>query len=606
MSNPIRARARTPHVRAFFTCLRALTASMFVYCGLALAPSGASAGRYHVYSCRMPDGQAAPTDGWTSTTTPVSAAVIASDTCASGGALIAALGDGVEHSTNTSASWVFVAPAGEEIAHATLWRAGEADGGSVANAYYEFWLAGPEDLHQTPYVFDECVASFSCPIGGIGDRQEVWSAKNLVTVPSENLATRIYVNASCGGQSGFRCPEGKKDTGGYAADVYLYAADSVLEQTTQPTITPGTVAGELATAPKLSGTTSVTFEASDAGSGIYQAIVEVDEKTVGSTVLDSNGGHCADVGQTTDGLPAFLYLQPCAALVSADVPLDTTSLSNGVHHVVVSVADAAGNRTVVIDRKVEVANTVPAATSSTGALTQSVGGSTAQGGVSGLTAAASPNGSRATTQAVLTAHWGASAKTAIVGRWGHAQTITGRLASATGVPISGATVEVMATPSAQGARASALGAARTTANGSFSLRVSPHASSESLTIAYRAHAGDPVPAATSTLVLRVPASLTLHVTPRTSHAGGRIVFKGLLRGGHIPSSGKQIVLQARAPRAGWRTFEVLSTDRHGRYRASYRFRLPGPIRYRFRALSRQEADFPFASGSSNTVTVFEH
>lgn len=609
MFNPTRVRARTPLARVVYMCARALTASILVYCGLALAPAGASAGRYHVYSCRMPDGQAAPTDGWTSSTSPASATVIATDTCASGGALTAALGDGVKHEVNAAAAWSLVSPSGEVITAATLWRAGEAEGGANANATYYFWLLRELPGSSTPEPFSECVYISKCT-GVVGEEGQPFAFANLVSVPlvsSGGGLSRLSAVAACGGPSeSYLCPEGERDPGALSAAVKLYAADLTLEQTTQPTLTPGTVGGELATAPKLSGTTSVTFEASDAGSGIYQAIVEVDEKTVGSTVLDSNGGHCADVGQTTDGLPAFLYLQPCAALVSADVPLDTTSLSNGVHHVVVSVADAAGNRTVVIDRKVEVANTVPAATSSTGALTQSVGGSTAQGGVSGLTAAASPNGSRATTQAVLTAHWGASAKTAIVGRWGHAQTITGRLASATGVPISGATVEVVATPSAQGARASALGAARTTANGSFSLRVSPHASSESLTIAYRAHAGDPVPAATSTLVLRVPASLTLHVTPRTSHAGGRIVFKGLLRGGHIPSSGKQIVLQARAPRAGWRTFEVLSTDRHGRYRASYRFRLPGPIRYRFRALSRQEADFPFASGSSNTVTVFEH
>jgi hypothetical protein len=601
MSKPTRARAST-----FSRCLQALTASICAYCGLALAPLSASAGRYHVYSCRMPDGQAAPTDGWTSSTSPASATVIASDTCASGGALTAALGDGVEHSTTTLASWVFVAPAGEAIDQATLWRAGEADGGSTASAYYEFWLAGPESLHQTPYVFDECVASFSCPLGGIGDRREVRSVKNIVAVPPENLATHLYVNSSCGGQLGFRCPEGKKDTDGYAAVVYLYAADSVLEQVAQPTIAPGTVGGELATSLKLSGTVSVTFEASDSGSGIYEAIVEVDERTVGSTMLDSNGGHCANVGQTTDGLPAFLYLKPCAPVVNADVPLDTASLSNGAHHVVISVADAAGNRTVVVDRKIEVVNATPVMTSPSSTVTQAAGGVAAPPSVGGLTVATVPNGSPSTTQAVLSAHWRSSAKTTIVGRWGRAQTITGRLTSAKGVPISGAAVEIAATPSTQGAHASAVGTTRTAADGGFSLRLSPHASSESLVIAYRAHTGDPVPAATSTLALRVPASLSLQVAPRTSHAGGRIVFRGVLRGGHIPSSGKQIVLQARAPGAGWRTFQALSTDRRGRYRASYRFRLPGPTTYRFRALSRQEADFPFANGRSNTVAVFEH
>lgn len=605
MSHPIRVRARTLLAPAFFRCARAFTASTLVYCGLALAPSSASAGRYHVYSCRMPDGKAAPTDGWTSSTNPASATVIATDTCASGGALTAALGDGVEHGVNTSSSWVLTMPVGEVASQAILWRAGDADGGSVANGYYEFWLAGPENLHQPPYVFDECVASFSCPVGGIGDRREVWSTKNFVAVPGEDLGARIYVNASCGGQSSAKCPEGRKDADGYAADVYLYAVNSILEQAAQPSLTPGTLGGELATAPKVSGTASVTFEASDSGSGIYQAIVEVDEKTVGSTTLDSNGGHCVDVGQTTDGLPAFLYLQPCAPVVSADVPLDTTVLPNGMHHVVVSVTDAAGNRTVVLDRKVEVANASSPIAPSTSAITQSTGGASSPVRVAGSAGVGSPNGSPSTSQVVLSVHWQSNGKAAIVGRWGRSQAIAGKLTSATGVPISGAEVEVAATPSAQGAHASNLGTVRTAADGSFSVRLSPHSSSERIAIAYRAHTGDPVPAAASTLVLRVPASLTLRVAPRTSHVGGTIVFSGALRGGHIPSSGKQIVLQARAPGAAWRTFQVLSTSRRGRYRASYRFRLPGPITYRFRALSRQEADFPFASGSSNVVAVLE-
>ncbi len=65
------------------------------------------------------------------------------------------------------------------------------------------------------------------------------------------------------------------------------------------------------------------------------------------------------MGGTTDGLPAFLYTQPCPAAVSADVPFDTTALSNGVHHLVVSVTDAAGNAATVLDREITVANPLP-------------------------------------------------------------------------------------------------------------------------------------------------------------------------------------------------------------------------------------------------------
>ncbi len=81
-----------------------------------------------------------------------------------------------------------------------------------------------------------------------------------------------------------------------------------------------------------------------------------------STVPDENGGRCRDVGQSADGLPAFLYLQPCPASESVDVGFDTTVLSNGEHHLVVSVLDAAGNSAPVLDREINVENPMPAQT----------------------------------------------------------------------------------------------------------------------------------------------------------------------------------------------------------------------------------------------------
>jgi hypothetical protein len=549
----------------------------------------------------MPDGRPAPTDGWTASTSPASATVIATDTCASGGALTAALGDAVPHEVGTRATWTLSLPSFASMRQLVIWRAGDTEGGEAKNATYQFVFAGPT-LYEG-FAEGECIYSLNCK--KLGEAAEPLSLRNILAIPQANLGAHFYMTSACGGLTGYTCPATQGDLNGNSAVVYLFSADVLIEQTAQPTVAPGTLGGELATAPKISGTASATFEARDSGSGVYRAMVEVDEKTIGSTTLDSNGGHCADVGQTTDGLPAFLYLQPCAPAVSADVPLDTTSLSNGMHHVVVSVSDAAGDRTVVLDRKVEVANALPSTTSSTTTLTQSIGSVPAPAGVGGVTEAGPPNGTPATSQAILGVHWRSSSKATIVGRWGRSQTIVGRLTSATGVPISGAAVEVAATPSAQGARASDLGTVHTASDGSFSVRVPPHSSSERIVVAYRAHTGDLVPAAASTLVLRVPASLTLRVAPRTSHVGGTIVFSGVLHGGHIPSSGKQIVLQARAPGTGWRTFQVLSSGRSGHYRARYRFHLPGPITYRFRALSRQEADFPFASGSSNVVAVLE-
>jgi hypothetical protein len=103
----------------------------------------------------------------------------------------------------------------------------------------------------------------------------------------------------------------------------------------------------------------------------------------------------------------------------------------------------------------------------------------------------------------------------------------------------------------------------------------------------------------------VDAGIALSVSPRTAGVGRHIYFRGLLLGGSIPRGGKQLVLEARSPRGSWLEFNVVRTDSRGRFRASYRFRFPGPARYQFRVLCEAEADYPFGPGTSNGVSVRE-
>ena len=65
------------------------------------------------------------------------------------------------------------------------------------------------------------------------------------------------------------------------------------------------------------------------------------------------------------------------------------------------------------------------------------------------------------------------------------------------------------------------------------------------------------------------------------------------------------MLEARSPGSAWIQFKVVRTTARGRFRASYRFRFPGPARYQFRATSEPESDYPFAAGASNVVAVHE-
>jgi hypothetical protein len=529
-----------------------------------------------VYSCRTPSGQSAPADGWSPAKTGTY--TYAENSCGQpGGALLAALGDAPRTANTDTATWAFAALAGISIAGATLWRAGDADGGAAINATYEFWFAGPNNFNNPANALSQCVGGLECQ-GGVGIVGQPLAGENRISVPAANLGSHLYLDASCVGESGYKCREGEHDAKGYAAAVYLFAADLVLEQNAGPSA--GNVGGELASSPAVRGTSDLTFSATDPGSGVYEAVFNVDGQVVQSTVLDENGGRCRNVGQTADGLAAFLYVQPCPGSVSADVPFDTTKLSDGEHHLIVSVVDAAGNSAPVLDREITVANPPPAC------------------------APGAAGGSNVSPQATLTAGWKGTARDPLTSPFGRAQTVVGRLTGPAGAPIPGAQIDLTATPLYRGAGSTAMASPHTGPDGRFSVRLTGGLSSRTLCFAYRSP-GISAPAVTRTLTLTVRAGIGLSISPRTTSVGRRIFFRGRLLGGPIPAGGKQLVLEARSPGSPWLEFDVIRTDARGRYRASYRFKFPGPASYRFRVLSEPESDYPFAAGYSSIARVFE-
>ncbi len=396
-------------------------------------------------------------------------------------------------------------------------------------------------------------------------------------MPSSNLGAHLYFDASCAGGSGYKCKQGQGDSNNYAAVVYVYAADLTLEQSAAPTAT--NVSGELASAPTVAGTSDVAFSASDPVSGVYETVFSVDGQVVQRAVVDDNGGKCKDVGQTSDGSAAFLYLRPCAPSVSPDVGFDATRVGNGAHHLVVRVIDAAGNAATVLDRSITIANPTPPGT---------------------------PNGTNASTNATLTASWKGAGRGRLTQPYGRSEVIAGRLTAPGGAPIASAEIDVSVTPSYTGARKAQMTGVRTGPDGRFTIRLHRGLSSRTLRLSYRTHVGDATPVASRTLTLSVLAGVTLHVTPRTAGVGATIHFTGRLRSGPLPAGGKLLVLEARSPGGRWLEFDVVHSGAHGHYHASYRFKFPGPADYQFRVVSQAEADYPFATGSSNVVGVHEY
>src|ERR1700751_1419192 len=110
--------------------------------GALVAPACVRAGLYHVYACRTPSGAAAPADGWMPAVRGATA--VTENGCANpaGGLLAGFVERGVSAVPEDVASWRFVPPAGERLAAARIWRAGDADGYFNLKDEYVFWLGG--------------------------------------------------------------------------------------------------------------------------------------------------------------------------------------------------------------------------------------------------------------------------------------------------------------------------------------------------------------------------------------------------------------------------------------------------------------------------------
>ena len=288
---------------------------------------------------------------------------------------------------------------------------------------------------------------------------------------------------------------------------------------------------------------------------------------MGARCSNSNGAHCHNVAQTTDGLPAFLYLRPCPENLRADVPFDTTTLADGSHHLVVSVTNAAGNSTVALDRKVTVDNHTKGAE----APTNSPAGQGPQSTEQHAQPIQIPSKWRARPRSRGTAAQqrherlgGGSVAGALerhreaqlAGSYGRAQSVSGRLTTPAGPPIGGAVMQVLSTPAYERAPTRALGTARTAANGAFSFRVPASTPSARLTFAYSAQRPGR-PRRHRLAAAHGSGQSQLANSPAHDQQDGTIVFSGTLSGGPLPPGGKQLVLEARTLSGQWRQFQVL-------------------------------------------------
>jgi hypothetical protein len=413
------------------------------------------------------------------------------------------------------------------------------------------------------------------------DRKLLIDANSVYSTPDEVAIDRRVADASAL-QIAFSCNDSCSAPRSDWMYGYLQQAIFTVVDDIAPT---GEVSGPAVAATIWSGGVELGLKAHDAGSGASAAIIEVDGRD--AYRLPLSGGFCASM-KTRNGVRVFDAAQPCPVDVEARKAIDTAALPQGDHTVRILLEDASGNRTSVF-----------------GPVTRRIDANNSQiGPGSDPARRGALNGDKATDDVRMTAHWGVRGRKSLLkSGFGRRHVISGRLTTALGEPIAGATLDVVSKTTAVNARELAKRGPQTTSDGGFSIVLPRGVSSRDLALRYRSHVADTIAVASASLRLRVRAGVRLTVIPRRAVRGQTVRFHGRLLGGPIPRGGKQLVMTVRGQTGGWLRFDVVRTDSHGRFSLGYRFKQPGTARYRFRALSLAEAAYPYLAGGSNVAAV---
>ena len=533
-----------------------------------LHPSPTHAGTYDVYSCTQPNGAPAPTEDWTPSTN--NANIVTEDSCAQAGFLEAAfMGGVVPH--GSEALWGFLPPAPivihEATLHAYFGDLGESDTASAT---------GFESL-RAPYKsslpFDSCVLSAGC-ITSAPYRGAI-TPENEIKVPPQDLLpgpsgapAGLYMATGCSTAEPAKEGQCEGHPGRTTTFAGLTSATITLEDDNPPQATA--IGGTLTTGTQFEGTQTLAIDAGDTGPGIYQAILDVDGIQTQSTVIDSNGGHCENVGQTTDGRPAFLYVQPCRLEINNQyLSFDLSKIPEGPHKLTVLVTDAAGNATIAFERDVVIGRGACNGTCDDAAqLTASD------------TALLKP----------ITRHYAQSAIT-----------LSGVLHEPSGAYVPGAQLELLQQASYTGAPLVPIAATTTGPTGAWAFNV-PKGPSRLLRVAWRCRALDAGYATQLEYHEQVYAGIALKA-PHRVRLGKLFRFRGQLAGGYIPPERSTIQMEIFYL-GKWRTIETVRSNHNGAFTYPYTFaQSAAGHSYLFRASIQFTHAYPFLAATTRPVRV---
>jgi hypothetical protein len=511
----------------------------------------ARAGTYTVLSCR--DRASAPlalgdaAGGWAAGSTG-GAGLDAVDRCTDPAHGFLATVSGVwPHPVGSAAWWRFVAPPGTVVEGADLEYSGYTrpfDGQSQGIVQ----LRGAQAGTLAGHYGEGALAPRWASLRGLHD---AW----------------LQASAQCDG------PAGNADcqAGTVHATIEVLRSEVVLADSSPPSAGPA--GGSAMSSAIWQGTETFAFAATDEGSGVRQAIVELDGAPALTRTIDDWDGRCVD---TTAGARVFTRPQPCPSAADALVVVDADALPKGEHDVALRVADAAGNvRTVYAARK-------------------TIGGPTAPAG-----AASATSERDSAPRALLVARWARTGRASLTARYGVRSVIRGRLTDGAGAGLGGARIELRSAIDGRRGMAVDKGGARTRADGRFTLIVPRGVCSRTLVLRYRGRAAAAV--AEARLRLTVRAGVALALAPRGAAGSHAIALAGRRGGRPLPRTRKLIELQARRRGRAWGTVRLLRAALDGRFSA--RYTAPRGARRELRAVVREAADYPYATGASRPIRV---
>ena len=519
--------------------------------GTGLVASAAYAGQWVQVSCANPDQSAAPSNGWSSFITGAQGFGSNNTTnCTPTSPMFALLSTAAVAAVGASENLAYTPPAGSTLAGGNIDVSLYADG-------YGIGASGTAVLYSPVGAYDASDVFFQCANGQAPCPNDEFSG--ILALPA-NRGGGLYLAAGCGGIAGQACNSGGS-LGAWSL-VQLWWADLLLTNTAAPAASG--FSGSLLSA-DAHGTADIVFTATDpSGPGVYNVTVQIDGHPIYNATPNTNQGKCAPTGtDTTTGALMFDWQQPCLQSETVDIPVNTTTLTDGQHDLKMTVTDAAQNSSTVLDQTITTLNApVSAPLPSPPAATAAP--------VYALTLDAA---TRRLTRGVRRPYSHSALK------------LVGTLENPTGVVAPGIPVALWVQP-ASGGDFSELERTTTDATGTWTLTA--RAGSSRL---LRIVAGTPPPAASATSSVSVRETVTpmlsLHITTPGS---GRIVFTGRLQTTPFGHPRPLVFIQTRGPQ-GWQVVgSPIRVDARGNFRYIYG---SSPLTFgrsfTFRALTPQTA-----------------